>query len=181
MGMARRPIIRSHNSRGNICIPTWSQVMAIMAMIFNWFPVRPLLSTAVTSLSGILSFPKKPVNLQTKKRPCGRTSCKIEVTLDCFFLRNQPRVTSLNSWYLTSLVNLSFLRSDVPSPDKNWITSGNLFVLYRIIYKRKKYVKKKLLSTLSYGLESCFKRSLVSPLCMFIIPPFSKTARWDIV
>ena len=126
-------------------------------------------------------IPDKTCQLTNKKRPCGRTSYKIEVTLDCFFLRNQSRVTSLISWYLTSLVNLSFLRSDVPSPDKNWITSGNLFVLYRIIYKRKKYVRKKLLSTLSYGLESCFRRSLVSPLCMFIIPLFFKNARRYIV
>ena len=40
---------------------------------------------------------------------------KIEMTLDCNFLsdsRNffvQSRVISLNSWYLTSLVNLSFV------------------------------------------------------------------------
>ena len=30
-------------------------------------------------------------------------------------------------------------------------------------------------------LESCFKRSLVSPLCIYIIPPIFKNARWYIV
>ena len=40
---------------------------------------------------------------------------------------------------------------------------------------------KRRLSTLSYGLESGFKRSLVSPLCTFILPHLFKNARWDIV
>ena len=54
---------------------------------------------------------------------------------------------------------------------------GIFFHYVKIIYERKKYVRKKLLLTLSYGLESCFKRSLVSPLCMFIIARFSENAR----
>ena len=91
----------------------------------------------------------------------------------------QSRVISF--WYLTSLVNLAFLRSDSFSSDKNWITSGIDFYCCSNLYMNGRNTGKRYLSTLSYGLESCFKRSLVSPLCIYIIPSYCKNARWDVV
>ena len=57
-----------------------------------------------------------------------------------------------------------------------------LFFLYeRIICKRKKLLEETSVDSKVMDLESCFKRSLVSPLCIYIIPPIFKNARWYIV
>jgi len=54
-----------------------------------------------------LKYKKKPQesNLQKiKKRPCGRIQTKKELTPErCIFHLHQARVSSLNSWYLTSI------------------------------------------------------------------------------
>ena len=58
---------------------------------------------------------------------------------------------------------------------------ANVFLFVQNGYMNGRNKRKKDLSTLCYGKESWFKRSLVSPLCSFIVTSFLKNIRWDTV
>ena len=60
---------------------------------------------------------------------------KKKMTLDCRLATEQPRVISLRSWYLTSLVNLSFYRIDSVLPSKSNTQTPHLRRI-RLISKR---------------------------------------------